>query len=112
MQFYKSIIHFGIIGASIAAASLPARALVITYTDRDAFLAAIGESPAASGKAPIQGRAGIGGGRQPQIVGDIPGSEGADTIAGRIEDIRIEYESGGIFELSHRGQERILTVLQ
>ena len=44
MQFYKSIIHFGIIGASIAAASLPARALVITYTDRDAFLAALSSS--------------------------------------------------------------------
>lgn len=44
MQFYKSIIHFGVIGASIVAASLPARALVITYTDRDAFLAALSSS--------------------------------------------------------------------
>ena len=44
MQFCKSIIHFGVIGASIVAASLPARALVVTYTDRDAFLAALSSS--------------------------------------------------------------------
>ena len=44
MQFLKSIIHFGIIGSSIVAASLPARALVTTYTDRDAFLAALSSS--------------------------------------------------------------------
>jgi hypothetical protein len=44
MQFFKSIIHFGIIGSSIVAASLPARALVITYTDRDAFLAQLSSS--------------------------------------------------------------------
>jgi hypothetical protein len=44
MQFFKSIIHFGIIGSSIVAASLPVRALVITYTDRDAFLAQLSSS--------------------------------------------------------------------
>ncbi len=44
MQLYKSLIHFGIVGTSIALASLPARALVITYTDRAAFLAALSSS--------------------------------------------------------------------
>ena len=44
MQFYKSLIHFGIVGTSIVLASLPAQAAVITYTDRAAFLAALSSS--------------------------------------------------------------------
>ncbi len=45
MKFYKFITHyFGIVGASIVVASLPAQAAVITYTDRDAFLAALSSS--------------------------------------------------------------------
>jgi hypothetical protein len=44
MQFHKSLIHFGIVGASIVVASLPAQAAVITYTDRAAFLAALSSS--------------------------------------------------------------------
>ena len=44
MQFYKSLIHFGIVGTSIVLASLPVQAAVITYTDRAAFLAALSSS--------------------------------------------------------------------
>ena len=44
MQFYKSLIHFGIVGTSIVLASLPVRAAIITYTDRDGFLAALSSS--------------------------------------------------------------------
>jgi hypothetical protein len=44
MQFYKSLIHFGIVGTSIVLASLPVQAAIITYTDRDAFLAALSSS--------------------------------------------------------------------
>jgi hypothetical protein len=36
MKLYKSIFHSAIISASIVAASLPVRAAIVTYTDRDA----------------------------------------------------------------------------
>ena len=44
MKLSKSIIHSAIISASIVAASLPARAAIVTYTDRAAFLAALSSS--------------------------------------------------------------------
>ena len=44
MKLYKSIFHSAIISASIVAASLPVRAAIVTYTDRDAFLAALSSS--------------------------------------------------------------------
>ena len=44
MKLYKTIIHSAIISTSIVAASLPVHAAVITYTDRDAFLAALSSS--------------------------------------------------------------------
>ena len=36
--------HFAILGASVLVASLPARAIIVTYTDRDDFLAALSSS--------------------------------------------------------------------
>ncbi|MEI8252040.1 MAG: hypothetical protein WCF98_12800 [Synechococcus sp. ELA057] len=44
MKLSKSIIHSAVISASIVAASLPARAAIVTYTDRAAFLAALSSS--------------------------------------------------------------------
>jgi len=50
MKLYKFIIYSAIISASIVAASLPVRALqpdpsaIVTYTDRNAFLAALSSS--------------------------------------------------------------------
>ena len=44
MKAHSFIVHFAILGASIAAASLPVRAAIITYTDRDGFLAALSSS--------------------------------------------------------------------
>jgi len=44
MQFHKAILPAVVAGASIVAASLPARAAVIQYTDRNAFLAALSSS--------------------------------------------------------------------
>ena len=41
MKLYKSLIHSAIISTSIVAASLPVRAEIVTYTDRNAFLAAL-----------------------------------------------------------------------
>ena len=41
MKLSKSIIHSAFISLSIVAASLPARAAIVTYTDRAAFLAAL-----------------------------------------------------------------------
>jgi hypothetical protein len=44
MKLSKSIIHSAFISLSIVAASLPARAAIVTYTDRAAFLAALSSS--------------------------------------------------------------------
>jgi hypothetical protein len=44
MQFHKAILPTVIVGASIALSSLPSRAAVITYTDRNSFLAALSSS--------------------------------------------------------------------
>jgi len=44
MQLYKAILPIVVAGASIVAASLPVRAAVIQYTDRNAFLAALSSS--------------------------------------------------------------------
>jgi hypothetical protein len=44
MQFHKAILPTVIAGASIALSSLPSRAAVITYTDRNSFLAALSSS--------------------------------------------------------------------
>jgi hypothetical protein len=41
MKLYKIIIHSAITSASIVAASLPVRAAIVAYTDRNAFLAAL-----------------------------------------------------------------------
>ena len=41
MKLYNFIIHSAIISTSIVAASLPVRAEIVTYTDRNAFLAAL-----------------------------------------------------------------------
>jgi hypothetical protein len=44
MQFHKAILPAVIAGASIVLSSLPSRAAVITYTDRNSFLAALSSS--------------------------------------------------------------------
>jgi hypothetical protein len=44
MKLYNFIIHSAITSASIVAASLPVRAVIVAYTDRNAFLAAFSSS--------------------------------------------------------------------
>jgi hypothetical protein len=44
MKLYNFIIHSAITSASILAASLPVRAAIVAYTDRNAFLAAFSSS--------------------------------------------------------------------
>lgn len=46
MKLCKSIVYFAIISASIVAASLPVRAAIVAYADRNAFLAALSSSSA------------------------------------------------------------------
>ena len=46
MRLNQTLLRFGVVGALIAAASLPVQAAVITYTDRKAFLAALSSSSA------------------------------------------------------------------
>lgn len=41
---FQTMLQSSVVGALIAAASLPAQAVVVTYTDRDAFLAALASS--------------------------------------------------------------------
>ena len=46
MRLSQTLLCFAVVGALIAAASLPVQAAVITYTDRNAFLAALSSSSA------------------------------------------------------------------
>jgi hypothetical protein len=48
MKLYNFIIHSAITSASIVAASLPVRAVIVAYTDRNAFLAAFSSSSSES----------------------------------------------------------------